>query len=98
VFHHLPNILTLFRLGSAPVILWLYISSNVEAAIVLTLIATATDFLDGWTARAMNRVTPAGAILDPVADKVLILSLFGVLYVHGCPYQKLDRFEFIGEI
>ena len=83
MLHHLPNFLTLFRFGSAPVILWLYSNHYIERAIILTLVASITDFLDGWSARALNRETPAGAILDPVADKVLILSLFGMLFIHG---------------
>jgi len=83
VLNHLPNFLTLFRIGAAPAILWLYSAKQIEGAIALTLVASLTDFLDGWTARALNRVTPLGAILDPVADKVLILSLFGMLYGHG---------------
>lgn len=71
------------RMGCAPVILWLYANENIEGAIWITIIASLTDFLDGWAARAFNSVSRAGAILDPVADKVLILSLFGMLYAHG---------------
>lgn len=78
-----PNLLTLSRMGSAPVILWLYTNGNIEGAISVTIVASLTDFLDGWMARALNSVSRTGAILDPVADKVLILSLFGMLYMHG---------------
>ena len=79
----IPNILTLLRMGSAPVILWCYSQGKIEVAIYVTIAASLTDFLDGWAARALNSVTRSGAILDPVADKVLILSLFAMLYVHG---------------
>lgn len=70
-------------MGLAPLVVWLYVSGRIEWAIAVTIFASITDFLDGWAARALNRVTRAGAILDPVADKVLILCLFGMLYLHG---------------
>ncbi len=83
MLNHLPNFLTLLRMALAPFIIWLYFENQIEWAIVITIFASITDFLDGWVARALNRVTRAGAILDPVADKVLILCLFGMLYLHG---------------
>lgn len=79
----IPNFLTLLRMGSAPVILWCYNQGKIEAAIYVTIAASLTDFLDGWAARALGSESRAGAILDPVADKILILSLFAMLYIHG---------------
>lgn len=79
----IPNFLSLLRMGSAPIILWCYNQGKIEVAIYVTIAASLTDFLDGWAARALGSVTRAGAILDPVADKALILSLFAMLYVHG---------------
>ncbi len=80
---HIPNVITLLRLVAAPFILWLYFRNQIEAAILTTLVASFTDFFDGWAARRLNQVSRTGAILDPVADKVLILTLFGMLYVHA---------------
>ncbi len=48
-------------------------------AAVLFFIAGATDFLDGWYARKYNLVTKLGEILDPIADKIIILGSFFVL-------------------
>ncbi len=83
MINNLPNFLTLLRIACAPAILWLHHAGNIDGAIGLTLFAALTDFLDGWVARKFNCVSTSGSILDPVADKVLILSLFAMLYRHG---------------
>ncbi len=45
-------------------------------ALVVFLLACITDFLDGWLARTRNEITDFGKIMDPVADKVLVLGIF----------------------
>ena len=86
---NLPNVITLARIGLAPVFIWvlfLYPSqSATERWIVVALfvLASATDGVDGALARRRNQVTDLGKLLDPIADKVLIggalvaLSLLG---------------------
>ena len=76
---NVPNILTILRviLGIIVPILLLYGDLNTRIlAAVLFCIAGATDYLDGWYARKYNLVTKLGEILDPIADKIIILSCF----------------------
>ncbi|MBE0490829.1 MAG: CDP-diacylglycerol--glycerol-3-phosphate 3-phosphatidyltransferase [Sulfurospirillum sp.] len=83
---NLPNLLALMRVGLAPLMLWLLIDRanpifdglhvswlDYLAALVF-VIASVTDFFDGFIARSWNQKTVLGAILDPLADKMLILA------------------------
>jgi len=79
---NLPNILTLSRIGWAIVLVFLLeansLTGNVLAVIVFT-IASLTDFYDGYLAKKQGLVSDFGKIMDPVADKILLLTIFGVL-------------------
>jgi CDP-diacylglycerol--glycerol-3-phosphate 3-phosphatidyltransferase len=81
---NLPNILTISRILAVPLIILLLYSSNrwinLFTAVVIVL-AAITDALDGYFARKHHTVSPLGKLLDPVADKILILSAF-VMLVH----------------
>ncbi|MDW8246820.1 MAG: CDP-diacylglycerol--glycerol-3-phosphate 3-phosphatidyltransferase [Sandaracinaceae bacterium] len=74
---NLPNFLTLLRIALIPVVLsFLYEQtpqSSFWAAMVFTL-CSITDFLDGWIARKRGLVSLLGQFLDPMADKVLVVS------------------------
>lgn len=79
---NVPNILTLSRIFMIPVfILFFYLSFTAHYFIALAvfIIASLTDMLDGKIARKYNLVTNMGKFLDPIADKVLVLSAFAVL-------------------
>lgn len=73
---NLPNRLTLFRIILVPFIIYYLNIGNRNIALFLFLVASITDFLDGYISRKYNMVTNLGAFLDPMADKVLILSVF----------------------
>ncbi len=76
---NLPNKLTLARILLAFVLMgFLFVSGWVAKALVLVLFVAAcvTDFLDGWLARARHQVSDFGKIMDPVADKILVLGTF----------------------
>ncbi len=78
----IPNLLTLIRLMATPgVVALIYWTSEPAAwgAFILFILAMVTDGLDGVLARRLNQVTPLGTFLDPVVDKVILLSLFIVL-------------------
>ncbi len=79
---NVPNALTLFRIILGFIVPWMMLQNDfnlhVWAAILFT-IATFTDWLDGWYARRYNLITKLGKILDPIADKVIVLASFVVL-------------------
>ncbi len=82
----LPNILTLSRLVFAALIVWLlcqYSLAAYVAAAILFAGAALTDFYDGHLAKKSGLTSDFGKIMDPIADKVLMLSVFSVLAYTG---------------
>ncbi len=79
----LPNLLTLLRLLAAPgvALAFLALPRPVAdwAALALFILAAATDWLDGWLARAWNQQTRLGTMLDPIADKAMVVIALAVL-------------------
>ena len=73
---NIPNSLTLIRILLIPIIVFLFLSNQEGYRFIifsLFLLATITDYLDGFFARYMKQVTNFGAFLDPVADKLLVI-------------------------
>lgn len=66
-----------------PVVFWLLLSGYIEAAFIVFVIAGVSDAVDGLLARRFNWQTELGAYLDPLADKLLIVSIFVALGVRG---------------
>lgn len=79
----LPNLLTLSRLLLAPVVAWRLLEHDVEGAFWLFVIAAITDLLDGNLARWLNQRSVLGAWLDPIADKVMLLTTLSMLALTG---------------
>jgi cardiolipin synthase (CMP-forming) len=75
---NLPNFLTLLRIVAIPVFLIFLTDGETGAALLVFILAGLTDSLDGAIARLMNSRTTLGAYMDPLADKMLILSTFVV--------------------
>lgn len=83
----LPNLVTIVRLGLLPVYCWLLFGKHdtVAAAILLAVIGT-TDWVDGQLARRLHQVSALGKILDPVADRILMLTaVITITWVHAVP-------------
>ena len=82
---NLPNIITLARIFLIPVFVLVYLVPGkwtyVLAAVFFGL-AAFTDWLDGYLARRLNQTTPFGAFLDPVADKLIVVSALVLLINH----------------
>lgn len=91
---NLPNYLTLFRILLIPVFFTLLVTSGhgqdgrVFWALIVFVIASLTDALDGLIARLAHQRTTLGTFLDPIADKLLLLSGYlGIIFVSNLPYQ-----------
>lgn len=85
-FWNVPNILSLFRLLLVPAFIITYFGApgtNHIVALVIFLVASITDLLDGIIARATNQITPIGTILDPFADKLLKMSTLLCFCIDG---------------
>lgn len=83
---NIPNSITLIRLIMVPFIVWLILADQMYAAFIAFLLAGASDALDGLIAKQFNLVTPLGTYLDPLADKILLVSIFITLGIQqGLP-------------
>lgn len=78
---NIPNFITIARVMSVPVIFWLLISGESQAAFWVFVAAGVSDALDGYLAKTFNWRTELGAVLDPLADKLLLVSLYIALGV-----------------
>ncbi|WP_282571768.1 CDP-alcohol phosphatidyltransferase family protein [Roseomonas acroporae] len=79
----LPNVITLMRLCAVPATIWLILQGRLDAAFWLFVAAGVSDGLDGWLARVRNARSALGALLDPVADKALLVSVYVTLAAIG---------------
>ena len=77
--YSIPNLITYFRLLSIPSILIFYLS-GIDIlqllAFITFILAALSDFLDGYLARKLNQTSVLGKILDPIADKLLVILAF----------------------
>lgn len=92
IHKNLPNILTIARILSVPVIIFFLFSNQSVYKVVsffLVFIFSLTDAIDGYYARTYNLVTSLGKYLDPLADKIFILSLFFSLHIYFSDFFPL---------
>jgi CDP-diacylglycerol--glycerol-3-phosphate 3-phosphatidyltransferase len=97
----IPNVITSMRIIFIPVLVvvfyffpleWRYIASSVVFAV-----ASLTDWLDGYLARRLGQMTPFGAFLDPVADKLLVaVALVLLVEVHASAILAIPAMVIIG--
>lgn len=78
-----PNLLTVFRILLVLPTVWFLYLSQYKDVFLLLVIAGVSDALDGYLARTFDWRSRLGAILDPVADKLLIAAVFIVLTIQG---------------
>jgi CDP-diacylglycerol--glycerol-3-phosphate 3-phosphatidyltransferase len=82
----LPDQLTLGRALAVPVVVTLFawdFDDHLYWATVVFAVAMATDQIDGWLARRRNQTSTFGSLLDPIADKVLVLAVLTMLVAEG---------------
>ena len=73
---NVPNVLTMIRIALIPVFVVLYVNGQQKAALAVFLAASFTDYLDGYLARKLNQITAFGKLMDPLADKIMVLTAF----------------------
>ena len=71
---NLPNILTLLRMLMVPAVIVCFATNHPLWALFFFLLASATDVLDGYLARKFNQITNFGKVMDPLADKCLVMA------------------------
>jgi cardiolipin synthase len=79
----IPNALTLTRIVLVPLVVWLIIDHEIQAAFLLVMLAGFSDAADGFLAKRFGWRTELGAYLDPIADKALLVSIYVTLGLAG---------------
>jgi len=83
----IPNLLSLFRLLLIPVFLVLLVNRQYLPALLVLVVSSLTDFVDGYVARHFNQVSRVGQLLDPAADRLFIFStLIGLAWTGFIPW------------
>jgi cardiolipin synthase len=83
----LPNVLSMLRLVGVPLFLWLIVTRQDGWAVVVLTISGVSDYLDGKIARHYNLVSRVGQLLDPLADRLYILTtLLGLAWREIIPW------------
>lgn len=80
---HIPNILSGLRLGMVGVFLYFFRRDDYMAALIVYAAAFFTDILDGYLARRNGWISDLGKILDPLADKLMLLCALVSFYIKG---------------
>lgn len=100
---NLPNKITLIRIILIPFVIFFYLANFIPygklVALILFIIASCTDFLDGYYARKYNLISNLGKLLDPIADKILVSSALLLIITDGtvlAPYGVIAGIIIIG--
>lgn len=80
---NIPNILTIIRIALLPAVVWRFRRGDSLGALAFYVIAMLTDALDGVIARRFNQITSLGKLLDPIADKLSLLTLLWLFVADG---------------
>ena len=104
---NLPNILTIFRIILIPIILPLILLDTQNTnlfAFIAFIVASLSDYFDGYLARKYNLTSNFGTMLDPIADKLLVILVGFILCyrgdingIHLIPFLKLYQIYFLNK-
>ena len=86
---NIPNLITLARILSVPVMVWAISSGEMLFAFILFGLAGLSDAVDGYLAKRLDMASELGAYLDPIADKALIVSIYVSLGIAGAVPRPL---------
>jgi len=85
---NLPNILSCFRIMLVPFFVWAFLGlGNIPLACSIYVLAGLTDIIDGYIARKYNLITKMGIVLDPLADKLLQLTVTATIAISGIAFM-----------
>jgi len=79
----IPNLITLGRILLVPIVVWAITTGGMRIAFILFLVAGISDGVDGFLAKHFHMRSELGALLDPLADKALIVSIYIALGIAG---------------
>lgn len=79
----IPNLITIVRIAAIPGLVWLILTERDLAAVVTFVLIAGSDFVDGRIARRLGQVSALGKMLDPVADRVLLLAVAVAVTIRG---------------
>ncbi|MCL2811610.1 MAG: CDP-alcohol phosphatidyltransferase family protein [Clostridia bacterium] len=80
---NIPNALTLMRILLLPVYAWRYLADDIPGALAVCAAVCISDMLDGLIARRFNQITTLGKLVDPLADKLLLLTALICFGIRG---------------
>ena len=80
---NIPNLLTILRIALMPVLVWYFRRGNMRGALIVYLAAMLSDAADGVIARRYGLITSVGKLLDPIADKVSLLTVLALFTADG---------------
>ncbi len=95
---NIPNMLSYLRIILIPVFIYLLTLKTLEAwtlAVIVFIIAAFTDFLDGWVARLLKQESEFGKFIDPIADKILVISALIAIIVIDKNFEIFDSWMII---
>ncbi len=88
---NIPNSITLIRIAAIPLIIYLTYVNQLVLVCVLIFISSFSDWLDGFIARRFNQFTRLGELLDPISDRLYILTLLYIVYfLDSCNISEGD--------
>lgn len=80
---NIPNLLTMLRIALLPAVVWRFLQGDSKGALFFYIVAMLTDAVDGFVARTFNQITSLGKLLDPIADKLSLLTLMTLFVMDG---------------
>ncbi|UXI69438.1 CDP-alcohol phosphatidyltransferase family protein [Tahibacter amnicola] len=83
MLRHIPNVLTILRMLLTVPLAWMLRNGRYDAALLLALVAGASDALDGYLAKRFNWQSWLGGVLDPIADKLMLMICYICLAMAG---------------
>ena len=80
---NVPNVLTMARIAALPFVIWRFMAGDRYGALAIYVLVVLTDVVDGFIARKYNKITNFGKLMDPLADKLLLLTMLILFCIEG---------------